>query len=89
MKMTPVTREQFEFESNLMVIHKPTGASFSTYEYDDPENVGSDIKMNWGRAGDVLESGEDYDRGEVGKIAVQAAKRSAKRRKARPRRQPP
>jgi hypothetical protein len=86
MKMTPVTREQFEFESNLMVIHKPTGASFSTYEYDDPENVGSDIKMNWGRAGDVLESGEDYDRGEVGKIAVQLlreqARREAKRRKA-------
>jgi hypothetical protein len=86
MKMTPVTREQFEFESNLMVIHKPTGASFSTYEYDDPENVGSDIKMNWGRAGDVLESGEDYDRGEVGKIAVQLlreqARREAKRKKA-------
>lgn len=84
--MTPVTREQFEFESNLMVIHKPTGASFSTYEYDDPENVGSDIKMNWGRAGDVLESGEDYDRGEVGKIAVQLlreqARREAKRKKA-------
>jgi hypothetical protein len=86
MKMTPVTREQFEFESNLMVIHKPTGASFSTYEYDDPENVGPDIKMNWGRAGDVLESGEDYDRGEVGKIAVQLlreqARREAKRKKA-------
>jgi hypothetical protein len=69
-----------------MVIHKPTGASFSTYEYDDPENVGSDIKMNWGRAGDVLESGEDYDRGEVGKIAVQLlreqARREAKRKKA-------
>jgi hypothetical protein len=79
MKMTPVTREQFEFESNLMVIHKPTGASFSTYEYDDPENVGSDIKMNWGRAGDVLESGEDYDRGEVGKIAVQLLREQARR----------
>jgi hypothetical protein len=60
--MTPVSRDQFEIKSDVEVLHKPTGARFSTYRYDDPDLVGSDIKVNWGHAGEVLETGEDFDR---------------------------
>jgi hypothetical protein len=53
---TPVKTRDFKIHRNE-VIHKPTGARFSAY----PES--KEVKsMNWGRAGEVLESGADYDR---------------------------
>lgn len=56
---TPVKRNDFEIRENE-VIHKPTGARFSAYP--GSKEVKS---MNWGRAGDVLESGADYDRDDI------------------------
>ena len=58
--MTEVTREQFEFTSELKVRHKPTNATFSTYRFPDPKNVDPSI-VNPGRAGDCLPNGEEYD----------------------------
>ena len=34
--MKTVTREQFTIESELEVVHVPTGIMFSTYPYNDP-----------------------------------------------------
>jgi hypothetical protein len=68
--MTPVTRDQFEMKSDIEVVHTPTGARFSTYRYDDPKNATSNLTINWGKAGDRLDSGEDYDRGEVRDMAA-------------------
>jgi hypothetical protein len=64
MPHTKVTRDQFEVKRNE-VIHKPTGASFTSYPGLDKE-----IKsVNWSRCGDVLDSGEDYSRDQVGAMA--------------------
>lgn len=62
---TQVTREQFEISLDA-VVHTPTGARFSAYR-GRPEIS----NINWGRAGDVLENGEDYRREEVRAIAEQ------------------
>jgi hypothetical protein len=67
--MTPVKRDQFEIVSNVEVVHKPTGARFSTYEYPDPNDACSTLNVNWACAGDRLESGEDYRRDDVGQVA--------------------
>ena len=61
---TKVTREQFEILENS-VVHKPTGARFTAYPGRpeiDRENVG--------RAGDVLENGDDYRLDEIRDIAA-------------------
>jgi hypothetical protein len=58
--MTTVTRDQFEIQGNV-VAHVPTGARFT---------VGSDF-VNWGRAGDVLPDGDDFERKDILHIAIQ------------------
>lgn len=65
MPYTKVTREQFDVERNR-ITHRPTGASFSSYSARDTEIS----NINWSRCGDVLPSGEDYSRDEVGRMAV-------------------
>jgi hypothetical protein len=67
--MTPVDRNQFEILGKTEVIHKPTGAHLSTYEYSDPDHACSTMTVNWGRAGDKLEFGEDYRREDVASVA--------------------
>ena len=58
--MTKVTRDQFEIEGKV-VRHVPTGARFT---------VGSDF-INWGRAGDVLPNGDDFERKDVLHMAIE------------------
>jgi hypothetical protein len=56
--MDKVTEEQFEWRGDKLV-HIPTGASFV---------LGSQF-INYGRAGDVLPDGRDFDRGDVRQVA--------------------
>jgi hypothetical protein len=56
--MTKVTEDQFEWSGDKLV-HVPTGASFV---------LGSEF-INYGRAGDVLADGRDFDRGDVRQVA--------------------
>ena len=60
---TKVTPEQFEIQ-NSAVLHTPTGARFFAYpEQSHFSNV------NWGRAAEVLPSGDDYRREDVQAMA--------------------
>lgn len=70
-------RSEFEFDGDLKVRHLPTGATFSTYRYDDPELVGSSINENLARAGDRLANGDDYSPAEIRAIAVQLLRERA------------
>ena len=67
-KMTKVTEDQFEIYGPI-VRHVPTGARFT---------VGSDI-VNWGRAGDVLPSGEEFEREDVQRMAFKIMRKIADR----------
>lgn len=69
--MTQVKSEQFDIKSDIEVVHKPTGATFSTYRYENPEDAVSAVTINWGRAGDVLSNGDDYAREDVKSIACE------------------
>jgi hypothetical protein len=60
-----VTREQFEILQDV-VIHKPTGARFSAHP--GRQEIAF---LNWGRAGDLLENGDDYRREDVHAMAEQ------------------
>jgi predicted secreted protein len=62
--MTKVQEDQFEVRENS-VVHRPTGAEFTAYP-GHPEFQ----YMNWGRAGEVLPNGDDFDRDEVEKVAA-------------------
>jgi hypothetical protein len=65
MAMKKVTREQFEIE--VKVTHIPTDAWFTTgYE-------------NMGRAGNVLENGDDYSPNEVRAMAAQLLREHEKK----------
>ena len=67
---TPVTRDQFIIESKTVVVHRPTGARVSTYEYENPEQTASTVNVNWGQAGSVLPDGRDFDQGDITYMAV-------------------
>jgi hypothetical protein len=54
---------EFEFIENG-IVHRPTNARFIHYRDR------TDIHMiNWGHGGDVLPSGDDYDRDEIRTMA--------------------
>jgi hypothetical protein len=62
---TPIRRDQFEFDKHHLV-HKPTGARFSTYpSRTDISNV------NWKMAGRVLPNGDEYDQEDLRRMAQQ------------------
>jgi hypothetical protein len=64
-----VSTEQFEFGEDE-VTHIPTGARFVAYpEIADPHIV------NWGKAGDILDNGEEYERGEIMAMALDILRR--------------
>jgi hypothetical protein len=65
MPYTRVTRDQFEVSRNK-VVHKPTGANFTSYS-----GLNKEISyLNWSRCGDVLPNGEGYSRVEVYRMAA-------------------
>lgn len=47
--MAFVTRDEFEFRSELEVVHLPTGAVLHAYPYVDPDDMLRSIKIHWGR----------------------------------------
>lgn len=57
---TQVTRDQFEWDGDRLT-HIPTGARF---------NARSDW-VNYGRAGEILPNGDDFERSDVLKVAKQ------------------
>ena len=60
---TPVKLADFEIRENE-VIHKPTGARLSAHPgLEEPAWV------SWGRAGEVLDTGAEYDRDDVFRVA--------------------
>lgn len=75
--MNKVTPEQFEFMSDTSVRHKPTGATFSTYRYVDPENTANTVTENLGRAGERLPNGEEYSAAETRAMAVKLLRERA------------
>ena len=77
--MNRVTREQFEFTSDTAVRHKPTGATFSTYQYADPENAANTVTENLGQAGDRLPNGEEYNAAEIRVMAIKLLRERALR----------
>ena len=77
--MTAVDRTQFDIKNDVQVVHKPTGARFSTYPYDHPKDVEIQF-LNWGRAGDRLENGDDYEREDVRRVAHELLREQARLR---------
>lgn len=67
-KMAAVTRDQFEIQGK-QVTHVPTGARFT---------VGGDA-TEWGRAGELLPNGEDFERKAVLHVAIQIMREIATR----------
>ena len=60
---TPVKLDDFEVRENE-VIHKPTGARVSAHPgREEP------VRVNWGRAGEVLDNGAKYDRDDIMRVA--------------------
>ena len=68
--MNKVTREQFELMSDTEVRHKPTGATFSTYRYINPEDTANTVIEQLGRAGERLPNGEEYSAAEIRSMAI-------------------
>jgi len=67
-----VTREQFEVGIDE-VVHMPTGAKFTTHP------GGYEMKgVDWGRAGDLLPSNQEYERVEVLRMAQELLKERAR-----------
>ena len=62
--MLEVDQTQFVFQSDICVVHRPTGSKFSTDHYENPEETR--IKsINWGHNGENPAYGSDYSRAEV------------------------
>ncbi len=76
--MTETTREQFEVLSDLKVMHRPTGATFSTYRYEDPEDACSQMIENLRSAGDRQPNGDDYEVGEIRALAIRLLREQAR-----------
>ena len=67
-------REEFSLdEDGLRVTHDPTGATFSTYRHEDPEDTANQLNINWGRGGEVL----GYERQPLQNIAVALLREAA------------
>ncbi|AEG52565.1 hypothetical protein [Sinorhizobium meliloti] len=64
--MSHVKAEQFEFDGDLKVLHKPTGTAFSTYRYaEEPDDVSVQLSHVNERSSD----GVDYDLSEMTAVA--------------------
>ena len=61
----PVVPNQFEVGKNK-IVHKPTKATFS---FDTGHTAFK--RVNWGRAGEQLSSGQDYRKDDVMRVAQQ------------------
>jgi hypothetical protein len=64
MANTKVAKEQFTITADELK-HRPTGATFSIHGRDNDFSW-----IHWGLAGAPLPNGEEYDRDEVGRMAM-------------------
>jgi hypothetical protein len=62
--MPPVKREEFQFKSDVEVVHRPTGASISTYRYQNPDDACSSMIVNFG-------PDSEYDRMDIVRVAYE------------------
>lgn len=77
--MTTVTRDQFRIRSEVEIVHIPTGASFSTYPYSNPDDMLRSVTAQWGRCEDKPGTTQDYARQEVGRVAAELLLEQAQR----------
>jgi len=77
--MTTVTRDQFRIRSEVEIVHIPTGASFSTYPYSNPDDMLRSVTAQWGRCEDKPSTTQDYARQEVGRVAAELLLEQAQR----------
>lgn len=67
MTTTKVTRDQFDDTGELAVTHRPTGQRFSTYRYENPDDM-SQVNVS-GAQNERDEQGNEYDGGEISDMA--------------------
>ncbi|MBU1173989.1 MAG: hypothetical protein KKH72_01200 [Alphaproteobacteria bacterium] len=77
--MLEVDQKQFVFQSDICVIHRPTGSKFTTDHFANPEETRIKF-INWGRDGALPTSGSDYSRAEVLTYAKQLLLERARER---------
>jgi hypothetical protein len=65
MALIPVEIEQFEWEGNVL-IHLPTGAVFA---WQNGKTRTGAVTTDWGKAADVLASGDEFDPNEIDILA--------------------
>jgi hypothetical protein len=69
--MKSVTREQFRVESDLEVVHEPTGITFYAYPYINPDDMLKSITANWRSVEDESGFIEDYAREDIVRMAAE------------------
>ncbi len=79
--MTPVTRDQFHIRSDCEVVHTPTGATFSTYPYANPDHVLSSVKASWRPTGDQSATGKTFAEQDIGRVACELLLEQARRQR--------
>jgi hypothetical protein len=68
--MPPVKREEFQFKSDVELVHRPTGASISTYRYQNPADACSSMTVNFG-------TDSEYDRMDILRVAYELLREKA------------
>lgn len=79
--MTPVTRDQFHIRSDCEVVHRPTGATFSTYPYANPDHVLGSVRASWQPAGVQSGTGKTFAEQDIGRVACELLLEQAKRQR--------
>lgn len=81
--MLAVDPKQFVFQSDVCVIHRPTGSKFTSDHFAHPDETRIKF-INWGSDGDAKIAGSDYSRAEVltfaKRLLVERARERANKR---------
>ena len=70
--MAPVKEEDFQFKSDIEVVHRPTGANVSTYRYLNPADACSTITVSFGP------DDSEYDRMDIVRAAYELLRQKAR-----------
>ena len=71
------TRDEFEFEGELKIRHKPTDATITSLQHADPDDTAAQVTVTWGRAGEVLPNGDEYEPDEIKQMAAELLRERA------------
>lgn len=77
--MLAVTRDQFRIRSEVEIVHLPTGATFSTYPYNDPADMLGRMTAQWGQAEKPSGDTGGYARQDIGRVARELLLEQARR----------